>query len=171
MEWTEIIGHPATWILAAVAVGAALANHWKWVGAVNEDRKTLKEQMQGVAADFKKLTREVYLGLPAGTAGSASPRCLTEVGKKVSDALDAPAIAAELAAAGGLEAKAAGLSRYGIQEMAYDAVYDYEPPADLDARIEDVAFDHGLRRREVMVVLAIELRDRLLPKPDGSAVR
>ena len=89
---------------------------------------------------------------------------LTELGRKISARLGAAAIADSLVPHA--RERASGLQPYEIQELCFAYIRnEYEPPDDVRALILQCAFDNGLEREAVLDVIAIELRDRLLPNP------
>ena len=51
---------------------------------------------------------------------------------------------------------------YDIQELAFKYVEDFTPDGAMESRIKQCAYENGLKRKQVLDVLAIELRDRLL---------
>ena len=54
---------------------------------------------------------------------------------------------------------------YEIQELCFKHVQEeYGPPEDVEALVRQCVFDNGISRKEVLDVIAIELRDRLLPR-------
>ena len=69
-----------------------------------------------------------------------------------------------------LRARAEGKQAYDIQELSFEFIRNkYRPSPEIDARIKQCAYENGLDRAEVLDVLAIELRDKLLDltQPDG----
>lgn len=104
------------------------------------------------------------------TVDSKSPLHLNEVGRKASAALDVPAMADELVPV--IRPRAEGKLAYDIQELCFRfARIEYEPSPEIDARIKEYAYENSLTLYDVLDVLAIELRDRLLPfRRSGPAV-
>ena len=86
---------------------------------------------------------------------------MTELGRTISNRLNADALVEELAAH--LQEKARGKQPYEIQEMSFEfASNEYDPPDDVEALIKACAYDNGLKRQQVLDVLAIVWRDKLL---------
>ena len=160
--------NPLVWIgalsLSAVAVGIIFgAGQWK--GKVDSDREAFKAFMASIKQDIEKIHSRIddifgKLGGPA-TLKTSSPITLTELGQSVSETLGATAWA--VARANELSPRVAGAVAYDIQVFAFeyvekDAVFD----AAMEEAIKQCAYEYGLRRKQVLDVLAIELRDRLL---------
>ena len=166
--------NPVVWIgslsLAAVVVGA-IFSIGQWKGRLDADRSTLRKDidsdrvtirdfMAEIRADIKKIFER--LPPPLTTVAGVSPLRLTELGRKISARLTASAIADGLAPH--LRERVAGLQPYEIQELCFAYIRDeYEPPDDLRTLILQCAFDNGIDREQVLNVIAIELRDQLLP--------
>ena len=118
-------------------------------------------------ADIKEVRDNVnkILGrLGSDTVAGTSPLRLTEKGQRISARLNAAALAKEIAPR--LEARVAGKQPYEIQEICFEyARREYVPSPEVQALIMQCAFDNGIDRDQVLDVLAIELRDLLLPPP------
>ena len=113
--------------------------------------------MKEVRDDIK----EILGRLPSPTVTDASPLQLTDCGKSISERLGAVALAQGLAPR--LQAQIEGQTPYEIQEKFFDYVrHEYEPPDEVETRIKTCAYDHGIKRGQVLDVLAVELRDMLL---------
>ncbi len=152
----------------AVALVGAIVKLARWTGRVDSSLDTLAKGIAEIREDIKKLLN----GQASKTIDSASPLRLTEVGQKVSDILDVSSIAEGIVPL--LREEAAGKLAYDIQELCFEYVRDkYEPGAEVDARIKQCAYENGLDRDEVLDVLAVVLRDKLLAlspagEPDGQ---
>ena len=156
-EW---LANPVAWVaslsLLSVVVGAAFA-FGTWKGKVDSDRASFKEFMKEVRDDIK----EILGRLPSPTMTDGSPLQLTDCGRSISERLGAAGLAQELAPL--LQAQVEGKVPYEIQEKCFDYVrHEYEPPEEVEARIKTCAYDHGIKRGQVLDVLAVELRDKLL---------
>ena len=150
----------------AVAFGTAAVKFARWTGRVDSSLDTLAKAVAEIREDIKKLLH----GQPSKTVTAGSPLRLTELGRKISEDLDAASIVDGLVS--GLRYQAEGKHAYDIQELSFNFVRDeYEPSAGIDARIKQCAFENGIDRDEVLDVLAIELRDKLIAladlAPDG----
>ena len=174
-EW---VNNPLVWIgmlsVAAVVVGT-IFGIGQWKGRLDADRSTLRKDIdsdRGTIRDFMTEIRadikRIFERLPmASTVAGASPLRLTELGEKISVQLAAGAIADGLAPR--LRERVAGMQAYDIQELCFAYIRDeYEPPDDVKTLILQCAFDNGIDREQVLRVIAIELRDQLLPPTDSS---
>ena len=156
-EW---FANPLFWIaflsLLSVAAGAIFA-FGQWKGKVDSDRASFKGFMTEVRNDIK----EILGRLPSHTLTGSSPLRLTDLGRTISERLDAPALAQDLAPF--LQERIKGKTPYEIQEMCFDYIrHEYKPPDEVEALIKTCAYDNGIDRGQVVDVLAVELRDRLL---------
>ena len=155
-EW---FANPLFWVafvsLLSVAAGAIFA-FGQWKGKVDSDRASFKEFMTEVRNDIKELLRR-----SSHTLAGSSPLRLTDLGKSISERLDAPALAQDLAPL--LQERIEGKTPYEIQEMCFDYIrHQYNPPDEVDTLIKTCAYDNGIDRGQVVDVLAVELRDKLL---------
>ena len=162
---SDPFGFNPIWIVVGLAAAGVLIAIGRWIGAVNADRGTFGSSVEAVRDEIREIRddiRKLLQGQPSNTVSSDSPLKLTEVGIKVSEVLDAAKLADDLAAE--LRPRAEGKHAYDIQELAFRFVRDeYGPDAEIESKIKQCAYDNGLNRNEVLDVLAIELRDRLLP--------
>ena len=160
-EW---LATPQLWVLLFAAVGT-IFGFGLWKGKVDSDRASFKEFMKEVRNDIKELLRR-----SSHTLAGSSPLRLTDLGKSISGRLDAPALAQDLAPL--LQKRIEGKTPYEIQEMCFDYIrHEYKPPDQVEALIKACAYDNGIDRGQVVDVLAVELRDRLLemvPRPSSS---
>lgn len=161
--------NPLFWIAflppLAVAAGTIFA-FGLWKGKVDSDRASFKEFMKEVRNDIKEILRR----LPSRTLAGGSPLRLTDLGKSISERLGTPVLAQGLAPL--LQERIEGKTPYEIQEMCFDYIrHEYKPPDEVEALIKTCAYDNGIDRGQVVDVLAVELRDRLLgmvPRPSSS---
>ena len=156
-EW---LANPVAWVailsMLSVVVGGAFA-FGTWKGKVDSDRASFEEFMKEVRDDIK----EILGRLPSPTVTDASQLQLTDCGKSISERLGAVALAQGLAPR--LQAQIEGKTPYEIQEKCFDYVrHEHEPPDEVETRIKTCAYDHGIKRGQVLDVLAVELRDKLL---------
>ena len=165
---SDPFGFNPIWIVVGLAAAGGLIVIGRWVGAVNADRGTFRSSVEALRDEIREIRdvrddiRKMLQRYPSNTVSSDSPLKLTDVGIKVSEVLGAAKLAADLAAE--LRSRAEGKHAYDIQELAFRFVRDeYGPDAEIEAKIKQCAYDNGLNRDEVLDVLAIELRDRLLP--------
>ena len=173
--WTEA---PPIW-LVAIGIGIAIIalvitaisitfKVGKWVGGMNTSlthlgnnlekfENAIKEGFSEIREDIKK----ILSWQSSKTIEAKSPLNLTTIGKDVSKTLGMSSVADKLAPE--LARHISGKSPYDIQQFCFDYVRDeYEPDPEFDNRIKQHAYQNGLDRDEVLDVLAIELRDRLL---------
>lgn len=163
-------------VLALIGVLVLIAKVFMWAGGVNANQssfaRSLKRVEERFENDIKRIEnniKELQMDLhnlnmsfaASKTVVSKSPFHLSEVGQKVSTALDVPAMADRLVPV--IRPRAKGKLAYDIQELCFNfARSEYEPSPEIDARIKEYAYENALSRYEVLDVLAIELRDRLL---------
>ena len=152
-EW---LASPQFWVLL-FAVAGAIFGFGLWKGKVDSDRASFKEFMKEVRNDIK----EILGRLPSHTLAGSSPLRLTDLGKSISERLDAPTLAQDLVPL--LQERIEGKTPYEIQEMCFDYIrHQYNPPDEVDTLIKTCAYDNGIDRGQVVDVLAVELRDKLL---------
>lgn len=153
-------------LIVPVVVGAiaVLITIGIWIGKVNSDRKSFKDFIKEVRGKLDTILQ--FIGPQIATA--ISPIQLTDLGRKVSEAIEAKEWASELAEQLADEAK--GKDAYEIQELARTNCNRDMDMNELRASIcRKIAFQHGLKLEQVIDVLGIELRDILLDKAGLSA--
>ena len=153
----DVFANPWVWVGLLVALVGAVFTLGQWKGKVDSDRASFKDFMKEVRNDIKEILRR----LPSHVLGGGSPLQLTEYGRSISERLDAVALAQEIAPR--LQVQIEGKAPYEIQERCFDYVrHEYEPPDEVESLIKTCAYDHGIDRGQVLDVLAVELRDKLL---------
>ena len=126
----------------------------------------VKEDIREVRGDIKTILTKLSVHQ---TVRSGSPLQLTELGTQISQEIDAGSIARRLSF--DLESRVEGLPAYDIQEFCVDFVnYVWKPDPDDDRAIKDAAYHHGLMKKQVLDVVAVELRDILLALPKKKTV-
>ena len=158
--WLAIVGAVA----AAIVIGGVLVSIGIWIGSVNTSLKSLREAVPEIKGSVDKI-RENINGLlhelTSRTLNPGSPLKPNELGRKVSESIDAPAIVKGLAP--GLCDRANGKPPYDIQELCFNFIRDdYEPSDEVEKNIKEFAYENGISRADVMDVLAVELRDEIL---------
>ena len=139
-------------VAASTLIGVGI-----WIGKVNEHRNTVHAFMVEIREDIKRILGR----LPSATVGGHSPLQLTELGQSISEALDAPRWAEGSARM--LAVRAKGKLPFDIQDFCMRYVHhEFHPSADLEAKIKSCAYENGIDSKQVLDVLAIELRDKLL---------
>ena len=149
---------------AFLTVGGLILSAGIWIGKVHTNLGTLKSFTENVRDDIRELRQDIkrllsWQGSP--TVGGKSPLSLTEIGKKVSNELNMPDMAARLAPY--LKSRVEGMLPYDIQEFCFDYIRDeYQLPTEYEAQIKQCAYDNGLDCDDILDALAIVLRDKLL---------
>ena len=122
-----------------------------------EDRKRFREVVDEIREDIKRIFRR----LPPVAVAERSPLGLTNLGHAISK--DVEGVAWAIRTAPGLEERIRGMEAFEIQRLCFDHVA--EPTSFGDAMtkaIQKCAYERGLKEEQVLRVLAIELRDKLL---------
>ena len=159
MEWLS--NNPIV-ILIAFAIVGGMLTFGKWMGSVDTDRKNFREFIVEMRNDIKEILHRLPKEYTPG-----SPIRLTELGVAMSDTLGGKEWAAEIATR--LSAEIENKEPYEIQELSSDYVHTKMVPDETqDAKIRQCAYEHGVKREQVLNVLAIELRDILLEKAGKS---
>lgn len=174
------------YFLVAIAIGSLLVTAGIWIGKVNSDRQNFKEFMEKVREDFKEVRndirelrndikevrndiKEIFARLGPNLTTKSSPTRLTEFGKTVAECVDAKGITEQLAKK--IQEEVKGKTNYQIQSYCEEYIRDeFEPSEETVLRFEECAFENGLKIREINIVLALELRDRLLEMQGSEQV-
>ncbi len=177
--WFYVIGSIASAIVILSAVIALIAwfttargkvqeldGFGEWKGSVNTDRKAFRTFMKEVRKELRAINKsfqELFARLDPPLLQRSSPLSLTEFGEKLAEELDAQEIAERLSPKI-MQKLGQGSQAYTINDMCFDYITgdDYEPTDDEAARISKVAYEHGLKRRQLREILAVVLRDRVL---------
>ena len=149
------------WIIpGAIFVVAALGGLVKlciWFGEVNADRASFKKFMEEIRKDVK----EILGRLQPKTVAGGSPVTLTELGKKISEEVDAKAWAARTAEQ--IKESVKGKQPYEIHDFCNEFIrLRYHFTDELERLIKSSAYENAVNRDQVLNVLAVELRDKLL---------
>ena len=161
---SDLVASPLVWIgvfsMVSVVVGIIFAAG-QWKGRVDSDRDTFRTTLKEIRDDIKRIFERLPPRPPSPVLTGNSPLQLTDLGRSISATLEAPRWAAEIAPS--LESRVRGMVAYDIQEFCRTYVYnEFQPTQDQEEKIKACAYDNALDRREVLDVLAIELRDVLL---------
>ena len=144
-------------VTVTVGIVAGLIKIGTWKGNVDSDRESFKEFMKEIRGDIKKILER----LPPQTIAGSSPLSLTELGKTISEHIDARRIANELA--GDLSESLQDKSHYDIQERCAEFINsEFKPSPIQDKIIRECAYEHGVKIEQVKNVIAIELRDAVI---------
>ncbi len=82
---SEILMHPASIVVLALAVATAAGRLLMWIGGVNEHKSEVSEFMREIRADIKK----IFQRLPSKTLDRGSPVRLTALGDEVAKQIGA----------------------------------------------------------------------------------
>ena len=141
-------------VLAALATVIGIG---VWVGRMTEFKSATTKRLEEI---LQKIDR-IFERLPPVSVSTGSPLRLTELGRKISDALDAPKWLEPMEAR--LQEKVGDKSAYEIQTFCFDYIHNaFEPNPTQDAEIKECAYENGIEVKGVLDVLAVELRDKLL---------
>ena len=122
-----------------------------------EDRKRFREVVDEIREDIKRIFRR----LPPVAVAERSPLGLTDLGQAISK--DVEGVAWAIRTAPGLEERIRGMEAFEIQRLCFDHVAEPTSFGDAMTRaIQKCAYERGLKEEQVLRVLAIELRDKLL---------
>ena len=145
-------------VLASIGAIATLIKIGEWKGKVDTDRDSFKNFMGEIR---NKLDKLIFHLIPDTVVSSASPTRLTELGKSVSNMINATNLAEQLAVE--LEKEVVGKSPYEIQEFCNDYMINkFEPSPDQIIKFGNCAYEKGIQVESVSRVISIELRDKLL---------
>ena len=107
------------------------------------------------------ISRRFLVRLPSETLSRESPIQLTALGVEVASQIEAHTWAGEQAKT--LRERVVGKAAYRIQNFAFEYARDeYEPDEGFEILLEEVAYQKGISKEEVLDVLAIALRDELV---------
>lgn len=159
--------NPVTYLVALGAVGA-LVKAGMWIGSMNEHKSTVVDFMADIRKDLRQLRLDVgkLLGKPVPIK-TDSPLALTDYGKELSEKLDAVNWAKMEAVS--LRSQDTGTEPFEIEEFSFEYVRkEYPTVRDLARSLRAAIYEHGLDRDHVYDVLALELRDELIRRSEGS---
>lgn len=139
-----------------VTVAAILVGVGVWAGKVHTNINALKAFMEEVRADIKQLLSKLTPKVVAGN----SPKQLTDLGREVSESIGDKTFIDKLAQKHHNELRLK--TRYQIQSFCDDLIMnEYRPENDIQTRMDDAAFEHGLDMHHVHLVVSVLLRDRI----------
>lgn len=167
-------------VIAVLAIVKYLVDFGEWKGKINESRKSLegfdkwKGEVDSERTSFKEFMKEIrekidkiFERLPANTLLSSSPLRLADLGEKVSERIGAAGLAAGLSDA--LFTKVKDKSPYEVQQFCLDYVKQTDRSKrfvnwtpDQVLKFSDCAYDNGIPIEQVLDVIGIELRDKLI---------
>ena len=150
--------NPTAYIVGVIVVGGALLGIGTWIGGMNSFKSTVEPFMREIRDDIKEIFKSL-----SPTTSSASPVRLTDLGKAISEELDARRWAREIATTT-LAARSTDLTEeYELFELAETYVQEeFRPPEEFERRLKASAYNHGIKPDQVRRVLIVELRDAFL---------
>lgn len=162
----EFVSHPVVVVGVGLAIVGAIWKFGVWFGAVNSDRDSLKEFMKEMRTELKGIhseLRRIFEKLPSPTVGSNSPVALTEFGKKVSEAVDAPQWAEEHASVLALETE--GSEEFEVYNLCVKHVdTEFSSSQEFQRSVRAHAYQLGTGEKNVLEVYYVVLRDVVLEK-------
>ena len=165
--------NPIVWLGAIAALVTALAmvirtvyRFGRWQGKVDEAQLEFKNTLESFMKEIRTDIEKIFERMSSGTSTNGSPIRLTELGQMISERLGASAIADSFVPQ--FRTRVSGMQPYEVQEhcFAYFRGDEYAPSDDVNTLILQCAFDNGISREQVVDVIALELRDRLLPRQE-----
>ena len=134
-----------------------------WKKDVDRDRTRVNNTLRVILRRVNALFREIErLGAVRNTTRRTSPLQLTDLGREVSAQLEASQWATETAHA--LRAEIQGMEPYRIRDFVKEYVDNTPLGSEMDAKISRCMSEFALDEQQVLDVLAVELRDVLLPE-------
>ncbi len=128
---------------------------------VDERLDCVDRKIETNSTAINQLRQIVFTRLNIPSVTSESPLRLSELGKTLSEEIDAGAWVERIADQ--LKVSVAGKDAYEIQSFCFDYVENTDQYSDQERRIiHKVAYQRGIMAEEIRRVLAIELRDKLL---------
>ena len=153
MEYIHWVVNP----LGIATIIGMLIGAGVWIGSVNTDRTSFKDFMAEVRKDIKAILER----LPTPVAAGKSPLQLTGLGNKISKSLKAKDWASNIAQE--LKEQVVDKEAYDIHDFCFNYVSnEMEASPEQEKLLKACAYEAGVNREQVLTVLAIELRDKLL---------
>ena len=159
--------NPVVWTLVVLAIVAGAGRFWYWRGQVDNDRDAFKKFMTDIGRKIDKIQENVHelLGVVRSVSKPGSPLKLTELGNKVAECLESRGIFQDIEPL--LSDRIHGKQPYEIHDICFEYISgELNPSPEMDAVIRLCAYENGVKREDVLEVMAIELRDRLLSKQE-----
>ena len=157
-------------LVVGLAAGGGVFGVGQWVGRVNSDRESFKDFVKEVREKLDKVEErigEIFQRLQTQTTTRSSARRLTDLGKKISESLNAADWA--LQAVSDIKKFVPDINEmepYDVQELCFRYVNTgvFSPTPEYEKRLKACAYENGIDLAQVRDVLAIELRDYILKK-------
>lgn len=159
--------NPVIWTVGGLALVAGLNRFWYWRRQVDSDRAAFNKFMTEIGAKIDNIQENVHelLGVARGVSKPGNPRTLTELGSKVDNFLESKGIFQDIEPI--LSNRIHGMLPYQIHDACFEYIAgELELSPEMEAVIRSCAYENGVKREDVLEVMAIELRDRLLPEQE-----
>ena len=161
--------NPLVWLSAVgviITLAVLIARLAKWMGKIDEAQSTIKTTLDSFMKEIRADIKMILERMGPATSTSGSPITLTDLGRQISSHLNAGKIADSLVPE--VRDRVSGMQPYEIHEFCikYIRGNEFAPSDDVKELIMQCAFDNGLKQDQVLDVIAIELRDRLLPRQE-----
>ena len=165
-----------TWVFFGITALSAAATFFlvystskkaegKWEGSVETRLNKLEEAVKDIKKNIKDIL-DVLVKRGSPVAGGKSPLTLTSLGKEIAEEVSAREWAQNLAGALIKEVvEVIGKHSYEIEEFCFQ--YMREEPLlseEINQKIKKAAYEKGITKRDVLDVLALELRDELIAR-------
>ena len=154
----SFIQNPVVITIISLAAVGLVVRLIIWYANVNSDRDSFKDFTTEVRADIKKILSIVST---SKVTYEKSPTRLTDLGEKVSETVNAKAIASQIV---DMEReKLKGKAPFEIQDFCERyMINDFEPTSEQRLILGQCAFENGIPIESVHRVIAIVMRDILL---------
>lgn len=168
-EWLTANFPAIAAILSSIAIVLGAGT---WVGSITAKTGSFKRTLDEIGTKLDKVVNKLDKVVNkldilvdrtrARTTESGSPLKLSEIGRRVSETINAKGIAGEHTS--NLVDELRGKKRYEIQDFAFDYVYsdEFDLPIETQELLRQCAYDEALPLNDVKVVIALELRDQLI---------
>lgn len=155
-----------------VTIGTIIYNTGEWKGTVKAALEKLTEEVAVLTKRVDKIY-EIFLERGVGkTFAPHSPLGLNDLGKKIADELDLESLAESHALV--MKARTAQLNPYEIQRLCFEYVQNdlvaelREKSPEQFKEISLMAYEHGIPREDVLQIVGVLLRDRILTSMERS---
>ena len=165
-----------TWVFFGITALSAAATFFlvystskktegKWEGSVETRLNKLEEAVKDIKKNIKEIL-DLFVKRGSPVAGSESPLTLTSLGKEIAKEISAREWAQNLAGTLIKEiVEVIGKHSYEIEEFCFQ--YMREKPMlseEMNQKVKKTAYEKGITQRDVLDVLALELRDELIAR-------
>lgn len=160
----DLFSNPIIYIVAILLIGGAIWKIASWAAKVDRGEADFRDFVKEIKADIKEIQgqiREIFKRLPPVEITGLSPLGLTDFGRDISKSVGGVAWATRTAPS--LKNRVKDLEAFEIQQFCFDHTAASDTFDDeMNRAIEKSAYEVGAKREQVLRVLAIELRDKLL---------